>query len=74
MIILDDGKGAAYCKKNTIPYINALLVPRILHMAGRIITEERECLMKKITAYGRYSKQIIDYAFSCKDEEIARFL
>ena len=30
-IVIDDGKGAGFCKKNKIPYINALLVPRILY-------------------------------------------
>ncbi len=74
MIILDDRKGAAYCKKNDIQYINALLVPRILNLAGRVGIHEREDLMNKIVAYGRYTQKIIDYAYFCEDEKIVPFL
>ncbi len=74
MIMLDDRKGAAYCRKNNIPYINALLVPRILEMTGRIISGEKDRLMKRIIEFGRYSQKIIEYAYCCSNEKIARFL
>jgi hypothetical protein len=74
MIIIDDGKGAAYCKKNTIPYINALLVPRILYFGGRINKDYREQCMNNIIACGRYSHTIIEYARLCCDDDLNRFL
>lgn len=74
MIILNDGKGASYCKKNDIPFINSLLVPRILHLGGLIGKEERNSAMKCIMTYGRYSTKIIEYAYGCGDETLAGFL
>ncbi len=71
MIVLDDGRGAAYCKNHGIPYINALLVPRILCMAGLIIQEERDRMMKRIIECGRYSQKIIEYARFCDDGKLA---
>ena len=29
-VITDDGRGAGYCKRHKIPFINALLFPRVL--------------------------------------------
>ncbi len=74
MIILDDGKGASYCRNNSIPFINSLLAPRILHLGGLIDREERDRAMKSIMTYGRYSSKIIEYAYGCGDEKLAGFL
>ena len=73
LIIMDDGKGANVCKKSNIPYINALLVPRILLIAG--ILSKRECgaVTRSIIDCGRYSEKIIEFGRSCPDEMLARF-
>jgi len=74
LVLLDDGKGALYCRNNDIPFVNSLLVPRVLHLGGLIDIEERDRAMKRIMAYGRYSYKIIEYAYGCGDEKLASFL
>ncbi len=72
-IIVDDGRAAHYCKNRGIPYINALLVPRLLLLVGRIDADERNQFMDKIIENGRYSRWVIDYARTCDDKELAYF-
>lgn len=73
-IILDDGKGAVYCKNNDIPYINALLVPRILLIASIISKEEFKIMTHKVVEFGRYSEKIIEYARLCTNGRLEYFL
>ena len=73
-IIIDDGKGAKYCRNNNIPYINALLIPKIFYFS-KIITEEK--YLKKtedIISLGRYSEKIIEFVYQCSIEELQPFL
>ncbi|MBP7734963.1 MAG: hypothetical protein KA369_03230 [Spirochaetes bacterium] len=72
-IIIDDGRGAQYCKKNGIPYINALLVPRLFFKVGWIDLEEKNRFMDGIIEHGRYASWVIEYARSCDDKELAYF-
>lgn len=72
-IVLDDGKGVAWCRRRRIPHINALLVPRILKLAGIISAGECDEGMRAVMMHGRYSRRVIDYAYTCGDEELARF-
>ncbi len=53
-ILLDDGKAAAYCRARRIPYINALLLPRILALTDEGITARIVAdAMARIYALGR---------------------
>jgi predicted nucleic acid-binding protein len=73
-IIIDDKKGVDYCRKNNIPFINALLVPKILFFSNVI---EREKYIEKkwhLIHLGRYSKRIIDLAGSISLKELTPFL
>jgi predicted nucleic acid-binding protein len=73
-IIIDDKKGVDYCKRNNIPFINALLVPKILFFSNLI---ERESYIEKkwhLIHLGRYSKRIIDLAGSISLKELLPFL
>ncbi len=72
-IVLDDGKGVAWCRRQRIPHINALLVPRILKGAGIISAGECDEGMRAVMMHGRYSRRVIDYAYTCADGELARF-
>jgi hypothetical protein len=73
-IIIDDGRGARYCKDNSIPYINALLFPRILYLS-RYISETDYCdKIKTLIGIGRYSRKVIDYALNCSKGELRFFL
>lgn len=73
-IILDDGKGAGYCKKHEIPYINALLIPRILQIANSISNAEFKKTTQTIIGCGRYSEKIIEFARTCPDEKLDFFV
>lgn len=74
LVVIDDGKGAVFCRDNDIPYINALLVPRILYIAGRVSEDERERFLNAITGLGRYSQSVIDYARNCDDAVLDPFV
>lgn len=73
-IIIDDKKGVDYCKKNKIPFINALLVPKILYFSNSI---EREHYIEKkqdVIQLGRYSSWVINFAESISLNELAPFM
>ncbi|MEH0022201.1 MAG: hypothetical protein V6Z89_21285 [Desulfobacter sp.] len=61
-IIIDDGKGAKFCRTHDIPYINALLVPKIFWYSGRMTTDAFKKNTTRLLGLGRYSKQIIQQA------------
>lgn len=73
-IIIDDGRGAAYCRASGIPYINALLFPRILYFSRRITKEVSEASMARLRAKGRYAAWVVDFARRASAEELAGFL
>lgn len=73
-ILIDDKKGAGYCRDKGIPYINALLLPRILFMARKISRYESRCKTAAIIRIGRYSEKIIAYAMNCPRQNLEFFL
>ena len=73
-IIIDDGKGAGYCKKQQIPYINALLFARISYLCRAITEKEFHIQTEKIVRLGRYTHSIIQYAEKCSRDQLVCFL
>ena len=73
-IMIDDGKGAGYCRQNQIPYINALLFPKILLFSDNISQTECRSSIELVIALGRYSREIIEYALRCDKENLEFFL
>ncbi len=74
-ILLDDGRGAAYCRGHGIPYVNALLIPRILALADPGI--DRGTVgeaMTRIYWLGRYAPWVRDHAHNCSDASLIAFL
>lgn len=73
-IITDDGKAARYCRKRRIPFVNAILVPRLLFLAGRL--SQRECARKieALVRLGRYGRHVVDFAKRCPSRDLVRFL
>jgi len=69
-IIIDDGRAARYCSNNNIPFINALLFPRLLYFSSSISNDQCNALMDKITQLGRYSGKVMAWARSCKKESL----
>ncbi|THB74209.1 MAG: hypothetical protein D3926_22430 [Desulfobacteraceae bacterium] len=72
-VVIDDGQGAGFCRKHHIPYINALLVPRILFESGKMSHDLFEAAFSRITKIGRYTPQIIDYARNCPQADLDCF-
>ena len=69
-IITDDGRAARYCRRNNLPFINALLFPRLLYFCHGISLAESNHTLKAISSLGRYSSAVIDWAESCKKEAL----
>lgn len=72
-VIMDDGKGARFCRDHGIPYINALLVPKILFFSGQLPQPEYRRATETLSRLGRYSAFILTFARTCTFEDVARF-
>lgn len=72
-IITDDGRAARFCKSNDIPFINALLLPRILFDNQMISPKAYHNQLNSISGLGRYSEKIINFARNCSKQELAFF-
>ena len=73
-IIIDDKKGSIFCKENEIPYVNALLVPKLLLYSSCLSPDECSEFMEKIIAIGRYSQWVIDSAMAFGERELNFFI
>jgi len=73
-IITDDGKGAGYCKRHEIPFINALLFPKVLLFSKRLPEDLCRRKMEFLIAAARYSPEITDWAKNCPKESLDFFL
>lgn len=73
-IVIDDRKGASFCRNAGIPYINALLFPRILMVSGKLSESDFRKRTSQLLALGRYSKEIAAVAEGATRERLGRFL
>ncbi len=73
-VMLDDGQGARYCLKQQIPFINALIFPKVLYFAGSLSRENYILKTEEIRQLGRYSKDIISRAHELSRQELASFI
>lgn len=73
-IIIDDGRAVKYCLKASLPFINALLFPRILLMVKAISASEYHQKKAEIIQYGHYSEGIVEMAQNLSDRAIQPFL
>jgi hypothetical protein len=73
-ILLDDGRAARFCHARQIPFINALLVPKLFWYAGRM--DQHEYLKKtaQLSTLGRYANRIIEIAGQLSRKELAYFI
>ena len=73
-ILIDDGKAARWCDKNHLPFINALLVPKIFWYAGLITKKECINKMNALCNIGRYSEKIKKVAFNSTLKNLSFFV
>ena len=69
-IITDDGRAARYCRQNKIPFINALLFPRVLNFFNNTPVHDRNIKTAKLVSLGRYSAEVVRWAENCKKEAL----
>ena len=58
-VIVDDRAAAVTCRTLNIPYINALLVPKVMFMAGRCSQDAFRHATEGLISIGRYSERIL---------------
>jgi len=73
-VVIDDGRGAGFCRDFRIPYINSLLVARVLFLYRRISETAFRSKVEMLVRLGRYSQKIIDYALMCPAKELSLFM
>lgn len=72
-LIVYDGAAARYCLREKIPFINALLFPRVLE-ADRVNPAESQRLQQEILKHGHYAEDVIEFTHCCPAKELAFFL
>ena len=73
-VLTDDGAAPRYCKDNGIPFINALLAPKVLCLGGAIDETEQQRATILLLELGRYSRKVIEYAEDCGRRELRFFI
>ncbi len=73
-VLMDDGQGARYCGKHKIPYINALLVPKLFWYSGLMDQKTAHKKTNQLVDLGRYSKKIIQIAQHLTEKDLAPFI
>ncbi len=72
-LILDDGKAARFCQKNSFRFINALLLVRILFLHHQVSRDEAQQAWQILTEKGRYSENILQNAATMEINELSFF-
>jgi predicted nucleic acid-binding protein len=73
-VVTDDGSAARFCLSSRVPFVNSLLMLRLLQHSGMIRASSYETGFQSLLALGRYSEKIREYARSCPDSELRFFL
>ena len=73
-VVTDDGAAARFCLSNRIPFVNSLLLLRLLHHSTTIEDSSYEAGFRALLALGRYSQKVVEYARNCPDGELLFFL
>jgi len=71
-LIIDDKKAAMYCKRNSIPFINALLIPLYLYKMSAIDNEMVISKTQLLSKIGRYGPWIKEYVFNMLHEDLKK--
>ena len=72
-VLVDDGPAAKYCRKYNIPFVNALLVPKLFWYAGLVKKNKYIEKTRLLETIGRYSKSVINKAKALDKKAFTRF-
>ncbi len=72
-LLTDDGQAAKWCFSNDLPFINALLIPKIFWYADLINKDACEKAMAHLCTLGWYSDKIKAFAFDCTRKDLEKF-
>jgi hypothetical protein len=73
-VVIDDGPGSGFCRASGIPYINALLFPRILFLQHMMAEAEYRHKTDRILRHGRYAEKIVAFAAAAGRAQLEAFL
>lgn len=73
-LLIDDRKAAVFCRKNSIPYINALLALKLFFLAGKCTSYEYDIMKNKLLCYARYSGKITGWAEKAGSGKLSFFM
>jgi hypothetical protein len=73
-VIIDDGPGSGFCRASGIPYINALLFPRILFLRHMMVEADYRHKTDRILRDGRYAEKIVIFAAGAGPAQLEAFL
>lgn len=73
-IIIDDGQAARKLYQHGLPFINALLFPKILLISSLLFHSEYEAKTKALKSCGRYADWVVKWAENAGTEELDSFL
>lgn len=72
-ILVDDKKAAKYCRAKGIPFVNGLLVPRLLFGGKFINGDDYRLYTARLAQQGYYSEKIIRRAAALRNDELEGF-
>lgn len=73
-IIIDDAKAAKFCVRHKVPFINALLIPKVLWFAGILNKNDYIDKTALLIEEGRYSRTVIEKAKALSPSDLALFI
>jgi hypothetical protein len=73
-VVIDDGKAVRVCRRQGIPHVNALLVPKMLYFTQRLPLDQIDHYFVRLCSIGRYSKHVVDWAKRCGAGQLEFFI
>jgi predicted nucleic acid-binding protein len=72
-VITDDGSAARYCLKNRVPFVNSLLLHRLIYQSSMVTESSYEEGFQALVRLGWYSEKVKKYVRDCPDSELIFF-
>ncbi len=73
-ILVDDGRAARFCHARQIPFINALLIPKVFWYSGFMDENQYLKMTALLCGLGRYSEKVMETARQFSQEDLNYFI